>query len=129
MTTSLSPDLVVSDLPRSIRFYQEALGLVEEDRVDTPDGPIFSMLSREGCRIMLEVAHTQGPEMKERIAAHGPRATLTLYLSTSNLETEQKRLKKAGVSFEGPVTRPYGMKELSFRDPDGYNWAIGEKVA
>jgi uncharacterized glyoxalase superfamily protein PhnB len=129
MTPSLSPDLVVSDVNRSVRFYKDALGLLEEDRVDTPDGPVFAMLAREGCRIMLETAKTQIDEIKGFLAVHGPRATLTLYLTTPNLEADQARLRKAAVAFDGPVTRPYGMKEVSFRDPDGYNWTIGEKVA
>jgi uncharacterized glyoxalase superfamily protein PhnB len=129
MPTSLSPDLVVSDISRSIRFYKEALGLAEEDRVDTPEGTVFAMLSREGCRIMLEATETQTDLMKTHLAAHGPRATLTLYLATESLLAEQKRLQKAAVSFEGPVDRPYGMREVCFRDPDGYNWTIGERVS
>lgn len=129
MTPSLSPDLVVNDLNRSIRFYKDALGLLEEDRVETPEGLLFAMLAREGCRIMLETEKTQVDDIKGFLAAHGPRATLTLYLTTANLETDQARLRKAGVTFDGPVTRPYGMKEVSFQDPDGYHWMIGEKVA
>jgi uncharacterized glyoxalase superfamily protein PhnB len=128
MSGSLSPDLVVSDIVKSAAFYKAALGLAEEDRVETPEGPAFFMLGREGFRIMLEPIRTQPPAMQE-VLASGIRATLTLYLSSEKLDAEVARLRKAGVSFEGPVTRPYGMKEVSFRDPDGYFWTIGERVA
>jgi uncharacterized glyoxalase superfamily protein PhnB len=127
MTGSLSPDLVVSDIAKSASFYKAALDLVEEDRVDTPEGPAFFMLGRDGFRLMLEPIRTQPPEMKA-LLSEGPRATLTLYLSIEKLDAEIRRLERAGVSFEGPVTRPYGMKEVSFKDPDGYFWTIGERV-
>jgi catechol 2,3-dioxygenase-like lactoylglutathione lyase family enzyme len=129
MTASLSPDLVVTDVERSVRFYREALGLSELDRVPGPNGPLWVMLSREGFQIMLESA--QNPDLKDFLAKHGPRprATITLYVSTPNVASEESRLKKAGVAFDGPVTRPYGMKEVSFEDPDGYCWTIGEKVS
>ena len=128
MTTSLSPDLFVTDIERSVTFYKKALGLEEVDRLAGPDGPFFSMLSRDGFRIMLESPKSPGTqEMQQR---HGttPRATILLYVSVDDLAAEEGRLKTAGVRYEGPVTQPYGMREVSFQDPDGYAWAIGQRV-
>ena len=45
-----------------------------------------------------------------------------------SIAAEQARLVKAEVKFEGPVDKPYGMREVSFDDPDGYCWTLGEKV-
>ncbi|HKC11175.1 MAG TPA: VOC family protein [Vicinamibacteria bacterium] len=56
------------------------------------------------------------------------RTPTPIYLSVDDLTVEERRLKAAGVKYEGPVTQPYGMKEVSFEDPDGYAWAIGQKV-
>ena len=53
---------------------------------------------------------------------------MLFYLSVDDLAAEEKRLQGAGLRYEGPITQPYGMKELSFEDPDGYSWAIGQKV-
>jgi uncharacterized glyoxalase superfamily protein PhnB len=128
MDASLSPDLFVSDLDRSVVFYRKALGLEEVDRVAGPDGPFFSMMSRNGFRLMMESPKSPGTqEMQQR---HGttPRATILLYLSVEDLAAEERRLRAAGVTYHGPVTQPYGMKEVSFEDPDGYAWAIGQKV-
>jgi uncharacterized glyoxalase superfamily protein PhnB len=128
MTVSLAPDLFVSDLERSVAFYKKALGLEEIDSVSGPDGRIFSMMAREGFRIMVESPKSPGTaEMQKR---HGstPRATILLYLSVDDLAPEERRLRGAGVRFEGPVTQPYGMREVSFEDPDGYSWAIGQRV-
>ena len=128
MDASLSPDLFVSDLERSVLFYGKALGLEEVDRVVGPDGPFFSMMSRNGFRIMMESPKSPGTQqMQERHGAK-PRATILLYLSVNDLAAEERRLRDAGVRYDGPVLQPYGMKEVSFEDPDGYSWAIGQKV-
>jgi catechol 2,3-dioxygenase-like lactoylglutathione lyase family enzyme len=129
MTTSLSPDLFVSDLERSVAFYKKALGLEEVDRAAGPDGPFFSMLSRDGFRIMMESPKSPGAKELQRRGGATPRATILLYLSVDDLAAEEHRLKGAGVRYDGPVNQPYGMREVSFEDPDGYFWAIGQKVA
>jgi catechol 2,3-dioxygenase-like lactoylglutathione lyase family enzyme len=54
MPASLNPDLIVTDLERSVRFYANALGLEEIDRAAGPDGPFFALLERDGFRIMME---------------------------------------------------------------------------
>ena len=128
MTDSLAPDLFVTDLERSVAFYKKALGLEEIDSATGPDGRFFSMMNRDGFRIMVESPKSPGTvEMQKR---HGstPKATILLYLSVGDLSAEERRLKAAGVPYHGPVTQPYGMREVSFEDPDGYSWAIGQPV-
>ncbi len=130
MTASLSPDLLVTDIDRSVRFYKEALGLEELDRVAGPDGPFFAMLERDGFRIMMETPASPDPTTKGVVerAGRAPRATVNFWTLVPDLAAEQKRLKTAGVAFHGPVEKPYGMKEVSFQDPDGYTWTLGERV-
>jgi PhnB protein len=129
MATDLSPDLFVSDLERSMAFYKQALGLEELDRVVGPDGsPFFSMLGREGFRVMLESPRSPGTQEMQKRHGRTPRATVLFYLSVDDLSPEERRLAAAGVRYQGPVTQPYGMREVTFEDPDGYSWAIGQKV-
>jgi catechol 2,3-dioxygenase-like lactoylglutathione lyase family enzyme len=130
MTASLSPDLIVTDLERSVRFYQDGMGFHEEDRAAGPDGPFFAMLGRDGMRIMLETAGSPDPGTQELIRRAGgkPGATVSLYVFVPDLAAEEARLRRAGVSVHGPVTKPYGMREVSFHDPDGYTWTVGQKV-
>jgi catechol 2,3-dioxygenase-like lactoylglutathione lyase family enzyme len=130
MTLSLSPDLIVADLDRSVSFYRGALDLQEVDRVAAEEGPFFAMLARDGFRLMLETAKSPDPTTRGLLEREGtkPRATVNLYLSVPDLAPEERRLKAVGVVFHGPVTKPYGMKEVSFQDPDGYTWTLEEKV-
>lgn len=122
MTASLSPDLFVSDVERSVAFYKRALGLEELDRVVGPDGPFFSMLGRDGFRIMMESPGSPGTQELQKRHGKTPRATVLFYLSVEDLAAEEERLRGAGVRYEGPVTQPYGMREVTFEDPDGYAW-------
>lgn len=130
MTASLSPDLLVTDLDRSVRFYTQALGLREIDRVNGPDGPFFAMLERDGFRLMMETAHSPDPTTKGLLDRQGqaPRATVNFWTLVPEVGAEERRLKAAGVAFHGPVEKPYGMKEVSFQDPDGYLWTLAERV-
>jgi PhnB protein len=128
MTASLSPDLFVSDVERSVAFYKKALGLEELDRAVGPDGPYFSMLGGEGVRLMLESPRSPGTQTMQKRQGKTPRATVLFYLSVDDVAVAEQRLQAASVRYEGPVTQPYGMKEVSFEDPDGYAWAIGQKV-
>jgi catechol 2,3-dioxygenase-like lactoylglutathione lyase family enzyme len=128
MPASLSPDLFVTDIKRSVDFYKKALGLEEVDSLAGPDGPFFSMLSRDGFRIMLESPKSPGTQEMQRRHGSTPRATVLLYVSVDDLGADERRLKDAGVAYEGPTTQPYGMREVSFQDPDGYAWAIGQRV-
>ncbi len=129
MTTSLSPDLFVSDIERSVAFYKGALGLEELDRAAGPEGPFFSMLGRDGFRIMIESPRSPGTQEMQKRHGAKPRATVLFYLTVDDLVSEEKRLQTAGIRYEGPLTQPYGMRELSFEDPDGYAWAIGQKAS
>ncbi len=131
MSASLSPDLIVTDLDRASAFYRAALGFEEVDRVAGPDGAFFAMLTREGVRLMLETPASPDPTTRALLARQGttPRATLTLYVSTADLDAEERRLKTAGARYHGPVVKPYGMREVSLEDPDGYAWTLGERVA
>jgi catechol 2,3-dioxygenase-like lactoylglutathione lyase family enzyme len=130
MPASLNPDLIVSDLDRSVRFYTEALGLKEADRVSGPEGPFFALLERDGLRLMMETPASPDPTTKSLLERQGrtPKATVNFWTIVSNVAAETKRLDTAGIRYHGPVAKPYGYTEVSFQDPDGYTWTLAEPV-
>lgn len=128
---NVNPDLIVSDLDRSVRFYSDALGLKEVDRAKGPDGrPFFALLERETFRLMMETTGSPDPTTQGLLERQGktPRATVNFWTVVPDVSAEQSRLSAARVAFHGPVDKPYGYREVSFQDPDGYQWTLAQKV-
>ena len=118
MATQLAPNVYVSDIERSSRFYM-SLGFAELDRMTLPDGtPVWAMLQREGQRFFIERAE---PGKKLR-------ASVLFYLAVDDLGKEVKRLDSARIEHTAPEQKAYGMKEITFRDPDGYEWSAGQRT-
>ncbi len=118
MATQLAPNVYVTDIERSSRFYM-ALGFAELDRMTAPDGtPVWAMLQREGQRFFIARA-----EPGERL-----RHSVVFHLSVDDLGREVTRLDKAQIEHTAPELKPYGMKEITFRDPDGYEWSAGQRT-
>jgi uncharacterized glyoxalase superfamily protein PhnB len=118
MATQLAPNVYVSDVERSSLFYM-ALGFAELDRKSLPDGtPVWAMLQREGQRIFIARAEP-GQKLE---------ASVLFYLAVDDLGHEVKRLDKARIEHSPPELKPYGMKEISWKDPDGYEWSAGQRA-
>jgi catechol 2,3-dioxygenase-like lactoylglutathione lyase family enzyme len=131
MTTSFSPDLLVADVAKASRFLQAALGFKEVDRAGPLGEPVWALLMRDNQRVMVEKHDGHDHDSREVVARAGGKlgATVHFYMSVDDLEPEILRLRGAGVAFKGPTTQPYGMREVRFRDPDGYSWMVGQRTA
>lgn len=130
MSANFSPDILVSDVARTARFLVEALGFQELDRIGPDGAPVWAALVRDGHRVMIETHKSPDPDTKALLEKAGNKlcATVHFYVSVDDLDAEIARLRAAAVRFEGPVTKPYGMKEVAFKDPDGYSWMLGQRV-
>jgi uncharacterized glyoxalase superfamily protein PhnB len=130
MPANFSPDILVTDVARSARFLTEALGFQELDRMGPPGAPVWAALVRDGHRVMIESHKTPDPDTRAMVEAAGNRlaATVHFYVSVDDLDAEIARLRAARVAFDGPEVKPYGMKEIRFKDPDGYSWMVGVRV-
>jgi catechol 2,3-dioxygenase-like lactoylglutathione lyase family enzyme len=118
MSTTLCPNILVSDILRSIKFY-EGVGYKEVNRMNGPTGgAVWAALEREGHRIFLEVA-PPGRKLG---------ASVQFYLSVDDVDAEARRLKGGSIEYQGPEKKHYGMTEIAFHDPDGYDWMAGQKT-
>jgi hypothetical protein len=63
-----------------------------------------------------------------RIASHDDTC---LFFGCKDLETAYQHLRAHGVDLKEPKVAPYGMKQLWFKDPDGYGlclqWPANQK--
>jgi uncharacterized glyoxalase superfamily protein PhnB len=114
MVYNMQPMLQVRDLRESIAFYTDVLGF-KVDGTWPEDAPRWAGLHSGNARIMLSAF--------DGIAE--PQLTGAIYMYPDDLDAAWERLQDAVAVEEPLATRPYGMREFSFRDPDGYLITFG----
>ena len=133
----LVPELKVSDLAASLRFWRDVLdfrvvyGRPEEG---------FAYLDLDGAQIMLDQRGQGAPE-RRGIWETGPLEHpfgrgVNFQVQASDLETIQARLAAVGVPiYFGPETRWYrvgaaeiGVQQFLVQDPDGYLVRLQRKI-
>lgn len=130
----VSPLLQVYDMPTAVRFYRDILGfeIVNQSR----EGEEFDwcQLSRGGADVMLntiyESEHRPPEPDARRTAAHSDTG---LFFACRDLDSAYEHLTANGVHAHPPRVAPYGMRQLYFKDPDGYvicfQWPANERWA
>ena len=118
------PLLEVYDMPTAVAFYRDALGftIVNTSPEYAPGRFHWAMLTFGDAMLMLNTAYEfddQRPVPMEptRYAAHGDTA---LYIPCDDVDEIYVRLTRADVPANEPRITPYGAKECSLHDPDGY---------
>lgn len=130
----VAPLLQVYEMPTAVKFYRDVLGfeLVNQSH----DGEEFDwcLLSLGGTEIVLNTMYEREhrlprPDAK-RSAAHGDTG---LFFACRELDAAHEHLQVHGVDLQPPRLAPYGMRQLSFRDPDGYGicfqWPANDRWA
>jgi len=120
---AVTPDLIVSDLQRSIDFYCHKLGFIEPNVWGEP--PCFAMLNRDGFDLMLSLA-----EDPAHVHPNGPAGVWDLFISISDVAAEMAALEAAGVPIDkGPTDTFYEMREIEVLDPDGHRLCLAQDLA
>lgn len=124
--TGMAPLLQVYDMNEALGFYRDALGfetVADSGEVDAPEGRYvhWCWLRLGDADLMLNTAFDAGerPPARDpaRQQAHGDTC---LYFACPDPDAAAAELSARGIAFEGPKTAPYGMRQLWFSDPDGY---------
>jgi catechol 2,3-dioxygenase-like lactoylglutathione lyase family enzyme len=121
----LCPLIQVFDMLESVRFYCTQLGFgiaAQSPMIETPYAHFnWALLQRGAVQLMLNTAYegAERPPSRDapRVAAH---ADTILYFACPDVDGAYRRLKAAGLALDPPAVAPYGMKQISFSDPDGY---------
>lgn len=117
----LCPLIQVYDMRASLRFYRDVLGFEEVRKSGQGDDVGWAWLRHDEAELMLNTADDVGerPPAPDpaRVAAHGD---TILFVGCRDLEGAYAHLVAHGVKAEPPRVAPYGMKQVSATDPDGY---------
>jgi glyoxylase I family protein len=113
--------LQVFDMPTSLAFYRGVLGFDVVSEVPSDGQCDWVMLKRFESELMLNTAYEADarPSAAEpaRISAH---ADTALYFDCEDVDVAYEYLRQHGVAAKPPIITDYGMKQLYFKDPDGY---------
>ena len=99
----------VADLARSKRFYAETLGW----KLQTDEDYVAGLWFGAGYLVA-----ALDPATAAKPRDGGMRVTVRV----DDLEAQHKRLKDKGVAVTPIESRPWGQRDFSFTDPDGYGW-------
>jgi len=119
ITNKLTPNLIVSDVGRTMAFYRDVLGFTVVQTVPDQAPFVFAIVKSGNVEIFLnarEAAEAEYPAFKERPLG----GTLTLFIDVEGIAEAYAALKDR-VNVVMPFEKKwYGVTEFAFTDPDGY---------
>lgn len=127
------PNLMVTDMARSIAFYRDRIGLSVMVMIDAHQGvlqagqedrAVFATLERDGAQLMLQTNESLASELDGFRPDQVPTPAGTVYLRGLDPLALENRVAPEAV-VKGPVKQWYGMLELYVRDPDGHILCAG----
>ncbi len=128
--TTFVPSLTVSNMERSIRFYEDALGFVVTFAMPGPDGaPVHAGLENGTASLMLGVPMTESAPLADRSS---PGQGVNLYVgvaASDDIDALFERAKRAGATVvQEPTDEFWGDRDWSVADPDGYVITVGKQM-
>jgi len=124
---SLSPNLVASDVNKTVDYYTKTLGFSLIASVPEKGVYNWAMLMRDGITMMFQSL----PSLKEdlpQLAFNSKGSLGTFYIKVEGLDELYRSLKgKADIVVEMRTTF-YGAREFAVKDLDGYYLMFAEDV-
>jgi catechol 2,3-dioxygenase-like lactoylglutathione lyase family enzyme len=124
--TKITPNLVVSNVERSVAFYRDILGFTVTATVPDESPYVFAAVSSGPVEVFLnapEPAAAEYPAFKDRPIG----GTLTLFIEVVHIHDAYTALKDK-VAVVMPLEKKwYGVTEFAFEDPDRYVITFAER--
>jgi catechol 2,3-dioxygenase-like lactoylglutathione lyase family enzyme len=130
--------LSVYDMPTSVRFYTELLGLEVLSRsptyevIDGVEHFHWCMLGQRDVRLMLNTEYDTGERPPQRPVVPEQPFGAWLFFGCPDVDAAYQQLQAAGVAWDPPSLAKYGFRTLSFRYPDGHGitlqWPVQPSV-
>jgi uncharacterized glyoxalase superfamily protein PhnB len=127
----LTPNLVVDDVERSLRFYEDVLGFTRGFTVPEARPFVFGSVVSGPIEIFFNEKDTATKEYPA-FAGKPVGMTGTMFIELEGrggIDRLHDRLKSLAPIVMPLVTQFYGMREFAIADPDGYLITFAERVA
>ena len=122
----LSPLLAVRNMKKTIEFYTTTLGFKLGMVFPNTENPEYADLSKDGMVLMVIPAKDHGIRAEEQFGIG-----VTLYLNIDgDIDEYYLELKQNNVSFTEDIKdEPFGVRDFTIEDPDGYRLTFTEVTA
>ena len=137
--------LRVTDMARSLAFYCDGLGFRVARQLDEGAAPFFARLERDGIAVMISTRasrflaqehahdHSHGHDHEHGFhgveVVHGGALNLLTYIYVEDVDATYEELRSRTVEpVDAPEDKFYGVREFLLRDPDGYYYAIAQRL-
>jgi lactoylglutathione lyase len=128
--SKLTPNLIVDDVERSLRFYEDVLGFTRGFTVPEARPFVFGSVASGPVEIFFNEKNTAAKEYPAFAGKPiGMSGTLYVELASGAIEALHSRLTTTVPIVMPFVTQWYGVKEFAIVDPDGYVITFAERVA
>lgn len=121
----LTPNLVVSNVEKSVAFYRDVLGFTLAATVPEASPYVFAIVQSGGVEVFLNAPE---PAIAEYPAFAGKPigGTLTLYIEVKGIRSLYDALRSRTRIVTPLEKKFYGVTEFVIQDPDGYLITFGE---
>ncbi|MEA2237818.1 MAG: hypothetical protein QOC81_2542 [Thermoanaerobaculia bacterium] len=122
--TAASPSFTVNDVEKSLAWYRDVLGFTVGDRWQS-DGKLLGVELSAGS-VLFMIVQDDWKKGRDRVKGEGMR----LYCDTDqDIDRIAARIKAAGGTLaQEPTDQPWGTRDLSVDDPDGFKITIGKDL-
>ena len=116
-----SPSLTVNDLQKSLAWYRDVVGFGLEELWKDDAGKVMGASLRAGD-VAFMIGQDDWKKGRNRKKGEGFRM---FCMTKANIDDLAKRLEaKGGKLDQGPTDQPWGVRDISLTDPDGFKLTI-----
>lgn len=131
--SDVTPNLVVSDVERSLAFYRDVLGFSVTATVPEQAPFAFAWMQRDGVSVFLNSHESIEEHAQLASRAIGGTATLFITIDADDVKSGIDGVfaavsRRARVMMQ-PKDQFYGMREFGIEDPDGYVIFFAQRIA
>jgi lactoylglutathione lyase len=124
----LTPNLIVANVERSLRFYSDVLGFSRGITVPDQAPFVFASATKDAVEIFFNEAAAATSEYP--IFAGKPiGASGTLYIEVDSADTLHEQINDRVQVVMALVNQFYGTREFAIADPDGYVITFASRVS
>jgi len=119
--SSASPSFTVNDLEKSLGWYKDVLGFAVEETWKNDDGKIMGISLKAG-NVSFMIGQDDWKKGRDRKKGDGFR----LYCETKkSVDDLARQIESKGGRLDSPPTdQPWGVRDISLTDPDGFKITI-----